>query len=71
MEVAFQVNARQPDIELVKHNAVRQTYCAKQFRLGEFKKADVSAVENYSRRVDVAPADALLDGVFLVLCQWF
>ena len=67
MEVAFQMNARQPDVELVKHHAVGQTNRAKQFRLGEFKEAYVGAVENYARGIDVAPAHALFDGVFFVV----
>ena len=69
MEVAFQVNPRQPHIEVVKHNAIRQAHSAEQFRLSDFKKTDVSAVEDYARSVDVAPADSIFDGVFLLLSQ--
>ena len=69
MEIAFQVDPGQPDVELFKHYGIRQIHRAKQFRLSNFKKTDIGAVENYARGVDVAPADSIFDGVFLVLGQ--
>jgi len=71
MEVAFQVNPGQPDVEFFKHYRIRQVHRAKQFRLSNFKKANVGAVENYARGVDVAPTDSIFDGVFLMLGQVF
>ena len=71
MEIAFQVNPRQPDVELFKHYGIRQIHRAKQFRLSNFKKTNIGAVENYARGVDITPADAIFDGVFLVLGQVF
>jgi hypothetical protein len=71
MEIAFQVNPGQPDIELFKHYGIRQIHSAKQFRLSNFKKTNIGAVEDYSRSVDVPPADSIFDGVFLVLRQVF
>ena len=70
MEVAFEMNAWQPHIKLVKHNAVRQTNRAEQFRLGEFKEPNVRALEDDTRGVDIAPAHTLLDRVFLVFSHW-
>src|SRR5437764_194386 len=60
-EVAFEVRARQPDVQFVEHDAVWQADGAEQFGLGELEEAYVSAVKNYARGVNVAPADALLD----------
>src|SRR6266446_4877018 len=67
MEVTLQMDARQPDVEFVKHDAVRQADSTKQFSLGEFKEAYVGAVENYAGGIYVAPAHALLNGVFVWL----
>ena len=50
MEVAFQMNARQPHVEFVKHDAVRQANRAKQFRFGKLKEANVRAIENDAAR---------------------
>src|SRR6266516_6270407 len=64
MEVAFQVYARQPDVEFVKHHTVRQANGSEQLRLSEFEKADVGAVKDDARGIDVTPAHALFDGEF-------
>jgi hypothetical protein len=61
MEVAFQMHARQPNVERVKHDAVRQTNRTEEFSLGEFKEAYVGAVENYARSIYIAPTHALCD----------
>ena len=71
MEVAFQVNPGQPDVEFFKHYRIRQIDRAKQFCLSNFKKTNVGAVENYARGVDVAPTDSIFDGEFLVIGQVF
>ena len=60
-EVAFEVGARQPDVQFVEHHAVGEAGGAEQLRLGELEEAYVSTVEDYPRGVNVAPADALLD----------
>jgi hypothetical protein len=64
MEVAFEVDAWQPHVKLVKHDAVRQTNGTKQLSLSEFKEAYVSAIENYAGGIYIAPAHALFDAVF-------
>src|SRR5712691_2983510 len=69
MKIAFDVHARQPNVQLVKHDAVRQVHGTKEFRLGEFKEANVGAVKNNARRVNVAPAHALLNRIFFVFRQ--
>lgn len=65
MKVAFKMDSGQPNIKLVKDNAVRQSHGAKEFRLGEFKEANVRAIKNNTCGIDVAPADAFFDGEFL------
>ena len=62
MKIAFQMNARQPDVEFIENFAVRHADGSKQFRLGNFKEANVRAIEDYRGRIDIAPAHALFDG---------
>src|SRR6266496_542118 len=65
-EVTFEMHAGQPDIELVKHHAVRQSDRAKQLGFSKLEETDIGAVENNSGSVDVAPTHALLNPEFLV-----
>src|SRR5437764_12222690 len=65
MKVAFEMHARQPDVELIKDFAVRHTDRAKQFRLGNFKEANVRAVEDDVGGVDITPTHALFDSELL------
>ncbi len=60
-----------PDIQLVKDLAVGNSRRAKQFSFGDFKKANVRAIGNNSRRINVAPAHAFFDGEFLELIHQF
>ena len=69
MKVALQMNAGQPDVQLVEDHAIWQTDSAEQFRLGNFKKANVRAVKNDAGGVHVAPAHAFFDGEFFQLCH--
>jgi hypothetical protein len=62
-EVAFEVRAREPHVQLVEHHAVGQADGAEQLRLGELEEADVRAVEDDARGVHVAPTDALLNPI--------
>ena len=62
MKVAFKVHARQPDIEFVEDFAVRHADRSKQLGLSNLKEANVRAVKNNSRRVDIAPAHTFFDG---------
>jgi hypothetical protein len=66
MKIAFDVHAWQPHVQLVKHNAVGQVYRAKEFRFGKLKEANVRAVKNDARRIDVTPAHAFLNRIFFV-----
>src|SRR2546423_7014189 len=68
MKIAFEMHARQPDVELVEDLAVGHPDRAKQFRLGNFKEANIRAVENYVRRVDITPTHAFFDGELLGHC---
>mgnify|MGYP003694509701 CR=1 FL=1 len=70
MKVAFEMNARQPDIEFIKDLAVRHAHGPKQFRLGDFKEANVRAVENNAGSVDVAPAHAFFNSEAVGLIHW-
>src|SRR5438132_11173104 len=67
MKVTLQMHARQPDVQLVEDHAVRQTDRAEQFRLGNFKKANVRAVKNDAGGVHIAPAHAFFDSELLAL----
>src|SRR6266849_9411494 len=69
MKIAFDVHARQPNVQLVKHDAVGQVHRTKEFRLGEFKEANVGAVKNNARRVNVAPAHSLFNRICLMVSQ--
>jgi hypothetical protein len=71
MEVTHEMDAWQPNVDFLKHHTVRQANGAEQFRLGDFKKTNVRAVENYARRVDISPADSIFDGVLLMLGHCF
>src|SRR5205814_10717914 len=68
MKIAFEMHARQPDVELIKNLAVRHTNRARQFRLGNFKEANVRAVEDYVGGVNITPTHAFIDGEFLGHC---
>ena len=62
-EVAFEVGARKPHVQLVEHHAVRETDGAEKLRLGKLEEAYVSAVEDDARCINIAPAHALLDAI--------
>ena len=68
-EVALEVRARQPDVQLVEHHAVRQPDRAEQLRLGELEESDISAVKDDACRVYVAPADALLNTILPIFAD--
>src|SRR5205814_343832 len=68
MKIAFEMHARQPDVELVKNLSVRHTDRAKQLRLGNFKEANVRAVEDDVGGVNIAPTNAFFDGELLGHC---
>src|ERR1051326_4099285 len=61
MKITFEVHSRQPDVELIENFPVRHTGGAKQFGFGNFKKANVRAVEDYRRRIDITPAHAFFN----------
>ena len=65
------MNAGQPDVEFIEDFSVRHPHGAKQFRLGNFKKPNVRAVEDDRRRIDIAPAHALFDREFGIHCSYF
>src|SRR5205814_1892962 len=62
-----EMHARQPDVELIKNLSVRHTDRAKQFRLGNFKEANVRAIENNVSGVYITPTHAFFDGELLGL----
>lgn len=66
MKVTLEVNARQPHFEFVEHFAVGQSDGAKQFRLGNLEEANVRAVEDDSRRVNVTPTYSLFNRKFFM-----
>src|SRR5688572_14201987 len=66
LEVAFEMDTRKPNLQLVKHHAVLQANFTKQFGLGVLKEANVCAVEYDARGVDVAPPHTLFNREFLV-----
>ena len=63
-EITLDMNARQPDVELLEHYAVRQADGAKQLGFSEFKEANVRAVENDAGSINIAPTHPLFDCVF-------
>src|SRR5438874_12406538 len=67
MKVAFEMHARQPDVELIKDLSVRHTDRAKQFRLGNFKEANVRALEDDVGGVNITPTHAFFNGELLGL----
>src|SRR5581483_3654948 len=67
MKVAFEVHARQPDIKFIEYLSIRHTDRAKQFRLGDFKEANVRAVKDDVGGINVAPTDALFNGELMGL----
>jgi len=66
VEITFDVHTRQPNVQLVKHDAVGQVDGPEEFRFREFEETNVSAVKNNARRVNIAPAYALLNRVLFV-----
>src|SRR6476469_5324020 len=67
MKVTLEMHARQPDLQLVKHHSIMQPNRAKQLRLGKLEEVNVSAVKDYARGVNVAPAHALFNREFFKL----
>src|SRR5205085_3512955 len=61
------MHARQPDVELIKDLSVRHTDRAKQFRLGNFKEANVRAIEDDVGGVNITPTHAFFNGELLGL----
>jgi hypothetical protein len=61
VEIAFEVNTRQPDSELVKHHSIRQADCTKKLGLSEFEEVNVRAVKDDARGVNITPTNALLN----------
>src|SRR4030095_7286662 len=61
MEVTFEMNAWQPDSELIKHHAIRQTDRSEKLCLRKFEEVNIRAVENDTRGVDITPTNALFN----------
>lgn len=70
-KVAFEMSARQPHVQFVEHHAVGKTDGAEKLCFSKLEEANVSAIEDNARRVDIAPANALFDNVFQRLVDRF
>src|SRR5687768_9699216 len=67
MKVAFEMNAWEPDVKFVKHDAVWQPNRTKQLRFGKFEETNVRPIEDDAGGVYIAPPYTLFDCVFLKL----
>jgi hypothetical protein len=70
VKVAFEMHARQPDVQLVKEHAVVKSNFTKQLRLSVFEEVNVRAVKNNARGINVAPAHALFNREFFKLSHY-
>jgi hypothetical protein len=61
-EVAFDVNARKPEAEVVEKGAVREAARAEQLDLGKAEEAEIGLVVDDAGGIDVFPADVLGHG---------
>src|SRR5687767_3095093 len=62
-EVALHADTRQPDFQSFEELAITQPRRPQQLGLSQAEKAEVGLVVNDARRIDVLPADILLDFV--------
>lgn len=64
VEVTFKMNSWQPDVQLIEHYSIRQASRPEEFGFSKLKEANVSAIEDNARGIDITPANPLLDCEF-------